>query len=591
MFQWINCNVRKEQVIRMTSKKIWLIIVMMLILVSSVNAENIILKSDGYQEEEIFSFSGFTFSTARSASSGTLGSDNVSQAISYENGGDYYLWRSFVPINSSPIPDLSKINEAELCIYVTYNGTDGDVYDYVSVVGETSQDDFKNLVGGDFDQCGDLNGVSEAGERINTTDFNTGYSCFNFSSTGISWVNKFSLTKLGIREGHDIDNNAPTTTYNGIYFYNDKALSGYEPYLNVSYTPAPINSSGIVITFKDELTSSIVDDRTITLDIIGDNYSSSNSVTNGYFSGILSPDTYTLRYSANDYSERFYTLTVSFNTTHELDLYLLDDSVVFNVTVTVVDQNSEGVEGALVKSLKYDIGSNSYVLREVGSTNFLGETILSMTYNDEFYKFQVEYEEETLTTTNPLYIQSNTYTIQIITGEGVGQDFEHYGSLDYTLTYNNDTGNFRLDYNDISGLIDEVCLYIYNTTLFDKVLINSTCLSTASGTILTGITPTNNTSYEAKAYYTKDSKTSYLTGYSVSFTTDPEFLNFGLLLQIIITTTFALMALWKIEVSAIITPLSLILGRMIGLTTFDYVILVPLMVVGIILAMIAGNRK
>jgi len=370
---------------------------------------------------------------------------------------------------------------------------------------------------------------------------------------------------------------------------SDQFYTGYSLYRTIIIN---LNNPNVNITFYDEETGLVVDTTNISLDIITDYYSANYTTEDGWINVTLIEDVVNaIRYSASGYVERLYYVTPTNDSSYPLTLYMLLNTSAYPVTFTVVDQNAESVEGALVKALKYDVGTNNYVLREVGSTNFLGETTLSLTYNDEFYKFQVEYEGETKVTTNPLYIQSDSYTIQIITDEGAGQEFDHYKSLDYELTYNNATGNFRLEYNDITGLLDQVCLYVYNTTLFNKVLINSTCLSTASGTILTGITPTNNTSYEAKAYYTKDSKTSYLTGYSVSFTTDPNFANFGLLLQIIITTTFALMALWKIEVSAIITPLSLILGRMIGLTSFDYLILVPLLVVGIIIAMITGNRK
>lgn len=440
---------------------------------------------------------------------------------------------------------------------------------------------------------------SPTNDYIETTDSTPDFSFRVLEDINTTTTCELLIGGVGYGVNTSVLNNTVTTitsnssltdsNYQWRVSCTDQFYTGYSLYRTLIVN---LNNPNINITFYDQDTGLIVDTTNITLGIITDYYSANYTTEVGWINVTLIEDVVnTIRYSATGYNERFYFVTPTNDSSYPLSLYMISDSDAYNVTVTVVDQNSDAVEDAYVKALKYDVVLNSYLLQEIGKTNFLGQTILSLTYNDEYYKFIVEYDGSTLTTTSPLYIQSSTYTIQVIIGDIIGEDYYHYEDLDYNLTYNNVTNNFRLDYNDVSGLIDQVCVYVYNTTLTSKTLINSTCLGVASGSILTGIPVVNNTSYEAKAYYTKDGKTSYLTSRSVAFTTDPDFLNYGLFLQIIITTTFALMSLWKLEISAIITPLSLILGRMIGLTSFPYEILIPLLVVGIILAMIAGNRK
>jgi len=425
-----------------------------------------------------------------------------------------------------------------------------------------------------------LAGGTVSNFTVNISNVNKSYSNIYSSTTGST------LAGVVFGDTYNISVNAPGYANNN----NTELIVIDEYFDSVNFSLFITNT--LNITFLHENNFSVVDGTNITLELISDLISANYSTSNGtLYLTLLTPENYTMRYTAPGYAERFYFFNLINQTFNTLTLYMIQSSVSENITVDVIDQNLNDVENARVKALKYDINTNTYLLQEIGITNVLGETILSLTKNDEYYKFIVDLNGETLLTTNPAYITSNSIVLQVVIGQEVGEVYQNYLSIDHSLSFNTATNNFRLEYNDVNGITNQICLQVEKVSVTTKTLLNTTCTSSSSGTILLPVTPINNTLYVAKAIY-KEEGGSYmvLDKLAYYFSGSIPLGNLGLFLQVILTTVAIFIGVWSLPTAVIAAPLTLLLGRIIGLNSIDYQYLIPLMTVALIITFIVGRR-
>lgn len=351
------------------------------------------------------------------------------------------------------------------------------------------------------------------------------------------------------------------------------------------------------ITFYDEANpTTVLNWENVSLDLISDTYANNYSTGNGtLYITLLTPETYTLRYTAPSYTERFYTVTVTNRTFQSLNLYLINNSLSYNLTAIVIDEITDPVENASVKALKYYLPNNTYLLQEICTTNNEGKCTLSVTVADEFYKFFIELNGETKLITVPAYITpaeiTSGKTFQIETASTVGQEFFDYYNFYHDLTFNTATDSFRLDWNDASGVSTQVCLEQYLVTNFSETLQNTSCATTATGTILLSVTPTNGTTYKALAYYVLSGEETFLDSKLYTYPPSNVFGSYGLYLQLLLTTSALFLGFLSVSFAAIIAPFTLILGYFIGLNQFTLAGLIPLQVVGLIVGIFLSAKK
>ena len=168
----------------------------------------------------------------------------------------FTITRAFLPVETSTLPDNAFIISAALNIYLTGifdNNNDGN--DFITVV-QTTQASNTELIDDDYDQCGDISNPTEGIDASERKDFTTlsanQYLAFNLNSTGFGWIKKngesstcglvgtTGITCLGIREGHDALNIAPSTAgqtgITGIQFYtSEQTDTSQDPYLEITY--------------------------------------------------------------------------------------------------------------------------------------------------------------------------------------------------------------------------------------------------------------------------------------------------------------------------------------------------------------------
>ncbi len=126
------------------------------------------------------------------------------------SGGKYQIERSFLPFDTSALPDNATITGARLKVFVASKlNDDNDNYDFVTVV-QGLEPSTLSLTTADYSLAGTINTPAEsvdAAERKDITSVATGaYLTFNVNNTGLGLVSKTGPTKLALREGHDVLN-------------------------------------------------------------------------------------------------------------------------------------------------------------------------------------------------------------------------------------------------------------------------------------------------------------------------------------------------------------------------------------------------
>lgn len=166
--------------------------------------------------------------TVHDATSGTENArDNtVSNDVStgfFTSISSWEIIRYIVLFDTSVLPDGDTISAANLQLFEedTINN-DNDTLDYLTVV-QSSPASNTAIVQDDYDQVGNIDNPTEAidaGSRIDYGSISAGaYNTFTFNATGIAFIDKAGITKLGVREGHDAedmeyDNGLGGSTFN-----------------------------------------------------------------------------------------------------------------------------------------------------------------------------------------------------------------------------------------------------------------------------------------------------------------------------------------------------------------------------------------
>ncbi|MBI4992654.1 MAG: hypothetical protein HZC26_00755, partial [Candidatus Magasanikbacteria bacterium] len=205
--------------------------------------------------------SGYSWDIAHDATSGSGYSTTFTYILTgpSKSATSYFIYRSFLPFDTSSIPDDATITSASLNVYaqsISNNDNDGD--DFITLV-QTSQASATALSVADFDQAGSINNPTEGinlSERKDLTNIALGkYLTFNLNTTGLGWVSTTGTTKLGLREGHDVIDSAfgssstTSTLFNYFSIFSGEYIgTTQDPYLTVTYTQPTTNTTTTTVT-------------------------------------------------------------------------------------------------------------------------------------------------------------------------------------------------------------------------------------------------------------------------------------------------------------------------------------------------------
>jgi len=195
--------------------------------------------SDGYVEIR----DGDTWNTAHDSAIGehaypvrndmSAASDRYRPVVT----NSYTISRMFLPFNTSQLPDIATVTGATLSFYPIYSDSDDNAY--ISLV-ETDQASTATLVTADYDNCGAVHGAVRGSADLAVNDITLGeYNELPLNQEGLAWISLDGWTRLGVREGHDLEDVEPAggnSNFNYVTFKTTETGGEFAPYLTVWYT-------------------------------------------------------------------------------------------------------------------------------------------------------------------------------------------------------------------------------------------------------------------------------------------------------------------------------------------------------------------
>lgn len=426
--------------------------------------------------------------------------------------------------------------------------------------------------------------------KVNVTAYqNSGAAISNFT-VYFSSLNSSDIFNITTTNGTVIGRTIWNETYNlsadsDLYSFSiSKLITANESIRYVNFTLIAANS--FFFKFLDEITGNLVNDRNVSVDLIGDLYSANTSTVTGFLNfSLLTPQNYTIRYSALNYIQRFYFVELTNKSYSNLTLYMLSNSTAADVPVLVYDQTNQLTENVIIKLKKFNILTNSYELKEMQRTNFEGKAVIHPVLNSEYYKFTLEYNGEVVLETEPTYIFStDTLQFTIVIGEPTLSGFYTSQGVQGNTSFNNATNNFRFTFNDPDNAIYGGCLYVYQTFQGVKTLYNGTCVQSVSSTILISVPGTNHTTYEGIGYIKPTS--SILEFHSSAIYSFGELIDEspktpGALFFVALLTIIAMfVGKWDIRIAMILTPIPTFVCSILGLIAVDKGIATGILLLG-----------
>lgn len=319
--------------------------------------------------------------------------------------------------------------------------------------------------------------------------------------------------------------------------------------------------------FLEEVTNTLISGPLIEVQLISNAFGNNYTTTNGtLLVSLLVPDAYTIRSSADGYLTNFKTVLLNNNSLQNFTIYMSNATTTSEVTVTVIDELGDRVEGAYIETLRYDPSTNTYKSIEVVQTNFEGQNSLNLEQNGEFYKFIISFPFGTARlTTTPTQIFGSSLNFQINLADLSGSEFFIWQDVSYSLSFGNTSNTFTYTFTDPSNSITQGCLDVYKIVKTRRTQINESCVIGTGGSINILISPQNGTTYIGKAYITSGGTQYLLEEKMVSYGLSSNSGKLGVLLVLLLTMMVSMAMYWDKTIALIITPIPAVLASITGL--------------------------
>lgn len=365
----------------------------------------------------------------------------------------------------------------------------------------------------------------------------------------------------------------------GVLYYNDTLEIGSFTALDQTIKYYFTRQYDLNLTFLDEQTKNSIKEN-ISISIFNDEFSASYWTTTGSLDIIL-PQTGVYESSINTeiYHDQQYTFTIS-GTENTATIYLLNKTQAENVSISLIDQSTDLLEGYTIKAFKRDLSTGDFFIIDSATTGIEGSVQFNLFLYTEYYRFLVYNEDdELIETTQTSTITSNTLTLQVNTAGETIANFDNYNSVSGRVTLFSNT--FSYTYDNSEGTNINACLQVYERTLLSRVKLIESCQTQSGGTISHTQSFSQGKNYEAIGTVVID---------GVHFEIDRAWygdedtgVTGGLFLQLMVAFVFVIITLivrWQFTPVAVAG--SFLIGRIINLTTLDMEVIAGFMVAAII---------
>jgi hypothetical protein len=338
-----------------------------------------------------------------------------------------------------------------------------------------------------------------------------------FQDTGFYFTGEYSGTKINFTSINNNSQSQATYGYMGYYNMTGQTANNYnftfstdgyitdnqillwdgENSTNVTlnFFPAPSWNA----TFYDEQTNTPLTDVDFSLFFATSAYESGTGASSYKFVDINDTGMAEIEYNKTDYFvRRFY---YNFTSGSYLDdrLYLLNETTPLaqEITFSVTDQSGVSLEGAIVKALRRYVedGIVNYRVVSMQQSDSSGEGSLFLEKEIANYRFSVEYDGRTILLTDGSQIFQNSLILRGNTGDDVTTGYYDAIGLAYNLDY--ERLNFTTSWNSGSNLLNELCLTVYNYRTDSRPIINSSCSTDLTGSIVLGVPNSTSANYYA----------------------------------------------------------------------------------------------
>ena len=250
----------------------------------------------------------------------------TSQVASGAPGGTPGIRRSFLPFDTSSLPNDATITAVLLKIYVISIDTENSPTDSVSVI-QTSQASTSSLAVTDYNSVGTTKGATDVLVSTLTT---SAYNTFTFNATGLGWISLTGFSLIGLRLKSDNDNSDPGSVYTSVNFStSEQSGTSQDPKLEITYTtPTTTSTTSSTSTTKTTTSTSRTTSTTrstSTTTSVSVTTSTSTSTTRSTSSSTTSTTSSTSTTSTS--SSTTSTSTTSTSTTTTMALGIVIDNV------------------------------------------------------------------------------------------------------------------------------------------------------------------------------------------------------------------------------------------------------------------------
>jgi hypothetical protein len=449
-----------------------------------------ITAQDVYSSASLSNFSATIDSTTYTTTNGTIITHILSNSTSTwtvdvfnitDLGG--YFNRSYASYNVSS--DLTaELHAAEVILEAyelmtltqlygnfTINGTaagsinnlSAGTYNFSFVNGSYYQMDSIQTVAALFNGTINISGVYTS--RVNVSVFNAflGTGIDNF--TGWIYNANYSFNQSFNASSNTTVFNVTAGNYTLFVDHPDYSISQAN-YENVTindtveyYNFSLYSNNSIYMTIRDESTNLLITSN-VTITIDGDNSSQTNYTSTGYFFiDQLDDGNYSIKFSADNYTVKTYTVTVAVRSTQSLTAYLSSE---YETTILTIldDLSSATIEGVTIQMSRQINSTWTVVENKLSDVTGRGQFSYIPNIKYRFYLSMTGYQDKTFDL-DPIIFSA--YTIRLDRDTTAAQPWDFVGiSLNYypTIFYNNQTNNFTFVISSPDGALEEYGIII-----------------------------------------------------------------------------------------------------------------------------------